>query len=63
MQSVTSNHRQEPTIAHLRHERSIDKLARQLIADYGVEGAKRICREYCGDGIGQAIDEAAANKS
>ena len=46
--------------ARARHRRSLDNLAEQLVRDYGVEGAKRICREYCWDGVSRAIDIANA---
>lgn len=43
-----------------RHIRNSDALALELIDMLGVEGAKRMCREHCWDGVASAIERVAA---
>lgn len=59
MESIVRNQVKDQDQDQARHSRSVDNLAKQLIADYGIEGAKRICREYCWDGVSRAIEVSA----
>lgn len=43
-----------------RYGRNGDALARELIELLGVEGARRMCREHCWDGLATAIDKVSA---
>ncbi len=43
-----------------RNGRNGDALARELIELLGVEGARRMCREHCWDGLATAIDKVSA---
>ena len=61
MRNQSNDH--SPTLDQARHSRGLDNLAKQLIRDYGVEGAKRICREYCWDGVSRAIEASAADSA
>jgi hypothetical protein len=43
-----------------RHARNSDALALELIEMLGVDGARRMCREHCWDGVGNAVERVAA---
>jgi len=43
-----------------RLARNSDALALELIDLLGVDGARRMCREQCWDGVANAIDRVAA---
>ncbi len=43
-----------------RHARNSDALALELIDMLGVDGARRMCREHCWDGVASAIERVAA---
>ncbi len=46
-----------------RHVRNSDALALELIDMLGVEGAKRMCREQCWDGVASAVERVSASVS
>jgi len=39
--------------------RSSDALALELIEMLGIEGARRMCREHCWDGVASAIERVS----
>lgn len=43
--------------------RNGDALARELIDLLGVEGARRMCREHCWDGVAVAIERVSNRRS
>ncbi len=43
-----------------RHVRNSDALALELIDLLGVDGARRMCREQCWDGVGVAVERVSA---
>ena len=42
-----------------RQVRNSDALALELIDMLGVEGAKRMCREHCWDGVASAVERVS----
>jgi hypothetical protein len=42
-----------------RHAQNSDALALELIDLLGVDGARRMCREYCWDGVATAIERVS----
>ena len=46
-----------------RNGRNGEALARELIELLGVEGARRMCREHCWDGLATAIDKVNAERA
>lgn len=51
------------TVAHesdaSRHIRNSDALALELIDLLGVDGARRMCREQCWDGVAVAVERVS----
>jgi hypothetical protein len=43
-----------------RNARNSDALALELIEMLGVDGARRMCREHCWDGVANAIERVSA---
>lgn len=46
-----------------RNGRTGEALARELIELLGVEGARRMCREHCWDGLAVAVDRIGETKA
>lgn len=46
-----------------RHARNSDALALELIELLGVDGARRMCREQCWDGVANAIERVSAQSA
>lgn len=45
-----------------RMARCREELAAELVAALGIDGARRMCRENCWDGVGSAIEKLATER-
>ncbi|MGE0153602.1 MAG: hypothetical protein AB7R90_13380 [Reyranellaceae bacterium] len=58
-----SSHRPPAASDQDRKGRTGEALALELIELLGVEGARRMCREHCWDGLASAIDKVSGSKA